>query len=451
MDPSQRRPDWRSPEFWRWAIEACEARPKALTQWFPEIGVSAWSVRKATAMRDYGIEFPELNRSNGVSWPPEPPEGWQTRQEAAGVPEGVSAPVCAPQDPLTTEQKVERDKEVMRLRERLSEAESKLKASYRESEVEDRMVEHLERLVPALPPVAAPTFMPRGRTKPENVVMLTSDYHVGEVVSAEETGGLAVYDWDIFKRRWQYHVDAVGGICFGKLTGYDFSRLNIPMVGDMVTGVIHDELRETADGTVMEWVCDGAHIFAQGIRQLAAEFPEIVVDCVIGNHGRLDKQVRFKKRYVSYDYLLYRFLALELRDLEHVTVNVHKSFYSLLEVPGATMLNIHGDNIKSWAGIPWYGVNRAVTNLSLLLNSQRKRFDIVNLGHFHNAGTLDRIDCELVLNGSAVGGNEYSIGALFTSTRPAQVLYGIHPERGKTWEFKIDLSHGDEHEARWAE
>ena len=401
-----------------------------------KFGESGWPTRRGKM----AVAFPELV-----------PRLDTTGRPIGGVaPEANPEAIVAPVQELTPEAAVEVDREVYRLREKVTRLQSKLDVAIQEGEVENRIVDAMQQIVPALAPVAAPSFAPRNGGQPETAVMIVSDYHLGEVVNEEHMGGLAVYNWDIALRRWQHHVDSVGGICFGKLTGYDIPRLAIPIIGDMVSGIIHEELVETAEGTVMEWVCEGAHVFAQGIRTLAAEFETVDVDCVIGNHGRLQKQVRYKNRYVSYDYLFYRFLALELKNQPNVTVRCNKSFFSLQEIPGATLLNLHGDNIKSWSGIPWYGINRAMTNLSLLLQAHKRSFDIVNLGHFHNAGTLDRIDSELVLNGSAVGGNEFSIGAMFTSGRPKQVLYGVHPERGKTWEFKLDLGHGDVHEHRFA-
>lgn len=448
-----RQPDWQCAAFWQWAIDVCDARPAILAKWFPECMVGSWSRRKTSMAAAFGITFPAMRGISGTDhFPDDPPDGWPARPES-DVPNKRAKivqrePEEAP-EPLTTEEKVDRDREVTRLRARAKEAEAKYESANRENEVEDRIIGALESRVPLLAPVHAPTFAPRHTGKPETAVALVSDYHIGEVVSAEETGGLAHYDWETFTRRWQYHVDSIGGICFGKLTGYDLPRLKICMLGDMVSGIIHDELIETAEGTVMEWVIDGGHLIAQGIRQLANEFPEVSVDCVVGNHGRMSKQVKFKRRYVNWDYLLYNFVALELKDQPNVTFNIPKSFYMLSEVEGHHLLNLHGDNIKSWSGIPWYGITRAVTNLSALLHQQRRTFDIVNLGHFHNAGTLDRIDCEMVLNGSAVGGNEFSIGAMFTSTQPRQVMYGVHPDRGRTWQYALDLSHGDAHECRF--
>jgi hypothetical protein len=215
----------------------------------------------------------------------------------------------------------------------------------------------------------------------------------------------------------------------------------------MVSGIIHEELVETSDGTLMDWLIDGARLFAAAFRQLAAEFPSVRVEWHFGNHGRVTQKVRYKRRWVNFDYLLGHMIALHLADQPNISFRNHKSFWSLCEVQGTHMLNLHGDNIRGWQGIPYYGINRAVGNLSALLKG-RHSFDVVNLGHFHQSGLLERMDCDVVINGSAIGGNEFSIGALFASSKPRQMLYGMHPERGRTWQYAVDLSHGDIHECR---
>ena len=217
----------------------------------------------------------------------------------------------------------------------------------------------------------------------------------------------------------------------------------------MVSGIIHEELVETSDGTLMDWLIDGSSVIAQGIRQLACEFPSVRVEWHFGNHGRVTQKPRFKRRWVNYDYLLGHMVSLQLAGQDNVTFTNHRSFWSLTEVQGHHLLNLHGDNIRGWGGIPLYGVNRAVANLSALLSSQRRTFDVVNLGHFHQTALLERVDCDVVLNGSMIGGNEFSYGALFTGSKPRQVIYGMHPERGRTWQYALDLSNGDSHDPRF--
>lgn len=448
------RPYWLTKEWWTQGDPPnSELGNSELARGYPEVGESAWKNRRRRAMQmcakeGWGIDFLPLHRGyhdqRAAATMTAAPERMEQSADGEPIlaPERV-APVIVDPSMLTTEEKVERDREVMRLRQRVDEAERKYAEAIRGGEVEDRIISRVAAMLPALEPCGSPTFTPRNPGTPETVVALVSDYHIGEVVSAEETGGVNAYDMDIFRERWQYHVDSIGGICLGKLTGYDFPVLHIVGLGDMISGLIHDELVETSDSTLMDWLIEGSWVLAQGIRQLAAEFPEVRVDWLFGNHGRVTQKVRYKRRWVNYDYLLGHMVATELRDVGNVTFTNHKSFFALINVADHNLLALHGDQIKAWAGIPWYGITRATTNLSALLKSQRKTFDLVALGHFHNAGLLDRVDCELVLNGSGIGGNEFSIGALFTSTAPRQVIFGVHPERGRTWQYAIDLSHGD--------
>lgn len=376
-------------------------------------------------------------------------EGWGLDWAALTVGRHAQGDIKEP-EPLDIEECVQHDSEIARLQSRVTELKTKYEHAMADKHIEDMICERITEHIPLLPKVKAPTFVPRKGGKPEDVVALFSDYHIGEVVSQEETGGLNAYDFDIFSRRLQYHVDSIGGICFGKLTGYDFPVLHVLGLGDMVSGLIHDELVETADGTIMDWLIDGAYLFAQAFRQLAKEFPSVNIEWHFGNHGRLTGKVRYKRRWVNFDYLLGHMIELHLSNQPNITFSNQKSFWSLVEVQNHHILALHGDNIRGWQGIPWYGINRAVGNLSALLAKTHPPFDLVTMAHFHQTGLLERMDCDVLINGSAIGGNEYSYGALFAGSRPRQTMFGVHPERGKTWQYDIDLAPGDAHEPRFA-
>jgi hypothetical protein len=408
--------------------------PKDLMDAHPGYDSHTWGQRRMIGKQKHkGVSFGEV-AVGGAAQAPKPKEPKEPKE---------------PPIELTTEEKIERDKTINRLMRRVEELQAKYDEALRGNEIEDRMCSAIDSRIPSMPPVPLPSFKRASKHRPETAVMLVSDYHIGEYVSGEETGGINHYDFDTFARRWQYHVDSVGGICFGKLTGYDLPRLSLVGLGDMVSGTIHDELVETSDSTLMDWLIDGSSILAQGIRQLAAEFGEVKIDWHFGNHGRVTQKPRFKRRWVNYDYLLGHMISLHLAAQSNVTFVNHKSFWSLVDMEGFNLLNLHGDNIRGWNGIPAYGINRAVSNLTALLNSRQQRFQVVNLAHFHQTALLERTDCDVVLNGSGIGANEFSIGALFAGAKPRQVLYGMHPEKGRTWQYAIDLSDGDSKPCRY--
>ena len=144
----------------------------------------------------------------------------------------------------------------------------------------------------------------------EEILLLLSDPHIGEVVNPDEMAGINEYNFDIYKQRMDFLGSNVINITKGKLVGYNFETLNVAMLGDMVTGQIHDELVETAEGTIIEWCIGGALVMAQFYLDLAQHFKHIQVHCVVGNHGRMHKKPRFKHRYVNWDYMFYMTLAL---------------------------------------------------------------------------------------------------------------------------------------------
>jgi hypothetical protein len=139
-----------------------------------------------------------------------------------------------------------------------------------------------------------------------------------------------------------------------------------------------------------------------------------------------------------------------MRNNPRITFDIPKSFWTIKGIGGLNFLALHGDNIKGWNGIPWYGIQRAVYKLTELLGSNNKQFDICCLGHFHNAGVVSRTKGEIMLNSSIIGGNEYSVGGLFASTEPSQTFFGVNPKhRRVTWKFNINLDLIDETTGRY--
>lgn len=326
--------------------------------------------------------------------------------------------------------------EISQLRRRLDQAEAALK-------FHDRLIEVGREIVNALPPVQQPKFSaPKKSQSQETAILMVSDIHYGEVVDAFSMMQFNEYNCDIASERLKALAETVTDLAKDHLgAGYYFKECYVLCLGDWVSGNIHKELVEGAPGNALVWTINIGYIGAQLVRDLLMAFPRVHLKCEYGNHGRLTKEKRYKARYFNWDWVAYQYMAMFLADeikRKRVTCEIPWSPWLLCNIEGYNFLLLHGDDIMSWNQIPWYGIRRTDHNLQELL-AGRGRIHYMVLGHFHNMGTLDKTSGEIILNGSVKGGDEYSMGRLFSSPRPRQMFAGVHKDRGISFEFKIDV------------
>lgn len=319
------------------------------------------------------------------------------------------------------------------------------KKSIRDNNFEDEMLALAERAIEAFPAVEpGKHYEPReGHASTESVLALFSDTHLGEVVKSNETFGFNSYNWDIATRRCAFYVDTITDIVRNKLLGYNLPKLHLAVLGDMLSGNIHDELTATNDLNIFEATIAGARILASMLVELSQVFEEVDVTAVSGNHTRLSKKPSYKERYVNWDTQLYVMAMLMTKNQPNINWNIPKSFFTVTEIEGHKFLVMHGDSVQSYRGIPWYGIERELNKFTTLLGSQEIFFPYAVMGHFHNAAGIDRVVGKYFVNGSVIGGNEYSLARLKASSLPKQLIMGIHKEWGRTWGYEVQLHRAD--------
>jgi len=246
----------------------------------------------------------------------------------------------------------------------------------KEANAQDRIIRYNQIAVDALPVVRVPRkqFIKK-RKVVESVVLVGSCWHIGEVISKEEMGGLNEYNFDIFVQRFQSLVDETIRFTSRNMNQHHFEELHIFLTGDMVSGIIHDELEATNQLNIVEQATLGALVTAQGILELAQVFPKVILTCVVGNHGRTKRQKYYKhKQQVNWDFVFYTNLSLLLKNQKNVEFNIPLSFWAGVEVQGQKFLIMHGDQIKSWGSIPFYGINREVAKWVEIKAAQKEFF-----------------------------------------------------------------------------
>lgn len=353
----------------------------------------------------------------------------KVRQEAVEPP----PPPPPPRDPIEVEREAaERRKRLREERELLSSvAGERSLRSYLE-QLATRTADTFRAPAPYRPPAVPRTAKPTVTT----AVQLLSDFHAGEVVSGDGMRGFNAYDRDVFRERLTRIIDAHllvkeqrerGG-------GYVHEELVISLIGDFISGTIHELERHGDHDNVVWAVYDCAMALAEAIERLAATYPAVRLYATSGNHGRFPdaRRVQQKDPTRNWDCLIYLLAREHLRLHNRLTWVIPNSYSAAWDVYGWRFLQTHGHDVKSWNSIPWYGLNRLVGNINALESGRGSPVAYWLFAHFHNASSLPHATGESFVNGSLIGGTEFTLNALGKSDRPSQWLLFVHRELGLT-------------------
>lgn len=347
------------------------------------------------------------------------------------------------QSPLTYEELATEEEMIRQAREKARDDRDKklLQKLLKERGKTELLIETLRECVQAFPAPKAPVRKPaEARFDDEEALLLFSDAQIGEEIKPEETNGFGHYNLEIFKKRMQFLTDEVERIGLVQGALKPIRTLNIFMLGDNVDGIgIYRGQEHHLDALVVDQWLVGTHEIAKSLIQLLDTYEKINITGIVGNHGRMGRKGE-NPITVNWDYVLYKTLEMLLVNYgDRIEWNIPKSNWTLSEVNGQSFLLLHGDTIKGWNGLPYYGIDRADSKLTNMLASKGKYFRYLCLGHHHNPADIDSPGGEKILNGTMVGGSDFSINQLHTSSRPSQWFFGVDRKRGITWRHKILL------------
>ena len=305
------------------------------------------------------------------------------------------------------------------------------------------MCDAVREAIAVLPPFPIPEFKPiDSEYDDEDAVLLISDCQIGQVVDPEETGGLGEYNLEVFKQRRRALTKSVRKIVKIHSNAYNVRRLFVPFLGDIVENdIIFRGQKDYVDADVVSQVFVAADEFCSMLTELVQDFEEIHVIGIGGNHGRTGRKGE-NRTWVNWDYIAYKFMEERLRNQARIKFYIPKSWWTLLEVRGHSFLLLHGDDIRAWNSLPYYGIDRADARWTKMLQVNQLSYEYMLIGHHHNSATIDSPVGEKIVNGCWPGGSQYSLKQLNTSSKPSQWFFGVHERRGISWRYKIDLVAG---------
>jgi hypothetical protein len=269
----------------------------------------------------------------------------------------------------------------------------------------------------------------KSNKREKEAVLSFSDTHFGEEVDPKEIMNINAYNTTIAKERIDILFNSVIEYC----QLYKVTKLNIHMLGDMISGNIHAELLETNELTTVETIIYLSDYVSMWIQKLSEYFKVINLLGISGNHGRISDKPRYKKKNQNnFDFLMYKFMEKSISGIVNSFI-LPDSFLYLTNHLGYRILNLHGDILKGGTGLnPVSGTwARDSAKLNGLLRQHGREFDCMLFGHFHTGDTqfpsFDKT--KIIVNGSVKGTDQFSLGAVKTGTKPSQQLL-IIDEKG---------------------
>lgn len=269
---------------------------------------------------------------------------------------------------------------------------------------------------------------PQASKSPVVPAIMLSDWHIGEVIQEDETEGFNRFNYQVAEDRIFGIVDSFLKWVEVQRKIYNITTVSILGLGDWVSGNIHAELLATNEFPLPVQTAKAGLLFGEVLVRISSHFDIVNVSEVgADNHGRLQPKPQAKQKAANSMSFLVHTIANQYSEKQgNIVVDEAAGIKMVTEIANHKFLLEHGDTVKAYMGIPYYGMNRERGREAMKRMGTLQEFDYMGLGHWHVPGFVE--GC-VIVNGSLSGTSEFdhSVGR---HANPAQVAFMVHPKYG---------------------
>lgn len=313
--------------------------------------------------------------------------------------------------------------------------ERKLKLSFKEGHIFAEAAELIRETVSPLRPINVRKIEDKDNEAHNcDLVLLLSDEHADQIVTASGTWGLEQYDFNIFRVRLERLLSQTIKYATEHLPRHKFERLWVLKLGDTVNGDIHGAGPKNHFKNTIKAALAVGDVEAQFVQALTPYFPGGVhVVGVSGNHPRKSMRKDYGGPHDNYDYLVTAQMAARLADeidAGRVSVHAPESWTAFVEIRGRVWALNHGDDVKGFAGFPWYGFDRKNNRVQALLARFDRKVDYFCYGHYHTNASFVSGGAQSIHSGAWPMTDPFAINAVNAGNEPVQTLYAVDDKFG---------------------
>lgn len=293
------------------------------------------------------------------------------------------------------------------------------------------IVEHLENGTTTYAPAYEPPKSTLKRTAA--AVAVLSDLHIEETVDPNAVEGVNDFDLDEAERRLERFFESLEWLIRHHRTSFEIDTLILALIGDLISGYIHEELVEVNSLSPTEaivWLTDR---ILPGIEYILkrCKLQKIIIPCCFGNHGRTTHKTHISTLHKNnLELFVYDAIRRAFKDDDRVDVIIAQGELLYIDIFDFTLRFTHGDAIKGANQL--VGPINAAAKKVVAWDSTRYA-DRTICGHWHRYSALPN----LVINGSLIGFGPYAqhIGASYEE--PVQAFFLMDSERGAIFDTPI--------------
>lgn len=322
---------------------------------------------------------------------------------------------------LTAEQELDRDVSLRSAKQREVKKDDKLKVALDTISLLSKKVE----VIQTIKDVSTTTIkVPAHQTNGATAVVLASDWHFFETVNPDQVDNLNEYNKTIAGKRAEKFFQSIVKLLSIYNKHSDINTLVLALLGDFISGNIHDELMESNQGLVIDEVMAVQSAIASGIEYLLKNTNvKLVIPCHCGNHGRITEKTHISTEAGnSLEYLMYHNLANYFRNEKRVEFKIARGYLSYVDINGYIIRFHHGHSLKYAGGIGGIFIPafKAISQWD-----KAKRADLDCFAHFHQV----KDGGKFISNGSLVGYNDFALRIKADYEKPKQVFFLVDNKR----------------------
>lgn len=253
---------------------------------------------------------------------------------------------------------------------------------------------------------------------------IASDWHIEEHVDPKTVNGMNRYTVEIAKKRAEQFFQHTLKLVKKESSAVQINTLVLALLGDFISGNIHEELLENCQLPPIEAVIVAENILISGIEFLLENSNlNLIIPCHSGNHARITKKVHIStERGNSLEYFMYNHMKNYFKKNPRIEFRISEGYLSYLDCYGYTICFHHGHAVKYGGGV---GGLTIPTKKAIAQWQRLKYADLHVFGHWHQF--LD--GGNFIVNGSMIGYNAFATFIKAEYERPKQAFFLIDRKR----------------------